>query len=142
MAEATIKDLSYSNVGNANIVVGSTVILDLTNSTEQVLAYKLPTGTSQQPLGVVVDDTKLDSAGAVVKGAGQTVRSWGKATCIAVGAIAIGDHVQISGTAGRVATVAQAGAGAQPVPVVGIAHSIATNAGDPVEVFLTIGSTW
>jgi hypothetical protein len=142
VGEATIHDLTFLNVGNANLLPGAVVVLDTANSTGGP-SVALPGGALAQPVGVVVEKTKLNPVDAtVMAGQGIGIRTWGIAFCIAAGVIAIGDMVSVANTTGQVQTQARAGAGVQPVPVVGRAYTAASGATQGVMVMLMIGSTY
>ena len=139
-------DWTGDNVGGANILAGSVVILDTANSVAPKTAVKLPTAASVDPIGVAMENTKLDNTGAVVVGTGQQVRTFGIAWCnvAAAATVNVRDRVAIGDTSGNVVTVAQTAAGSQPKPIVGVALSScsAAAAGTQILVLLQIGQTW
>jgi hypothetical protein len=142
VGEATIKDITWLNVANANLQPGQVVVLDVANSGGGP-SVMLPAGALAQPVGVVVEKTKPSSIDlTVMPGQGMAVRTWGIAFCIASAAIALGDMVSVANAAGQVQTQARAGAGVQPVPVVGRALSAASGVGVGVMVLLMIGATY
>jgi hypothetical protein len=142
VGEATIHDITFLNVGNANLLPGAVVVLDVANSTGGP-SVALPSGALAQPIGVVVEKTKLNPVDAtVMAGQGIGIRTWGIAFCLTSGVVAIGDMVSIANTTGQVQTQARAGAGVQPVPIVGRALTASGGAGASVMVLLMIGSTY
>lgn len=142
VGEATIHDITWLNVGNANLLPGQTVVLDIANSGGGP-SVMLPTGALQLPVGIVVEKTKLSSVDqSILAGQGMAVRTWGIAWGIAASAIAIGDMVSIANTSGQVQTQAKAGAGAQPLPIVGRALTAASGVGVGVMILLNIGGMY
>jgi hypothetical protein len=143
--EATVLEMAFDNVGNANFTPNSTVAVDATNSGNITTAAKLPTAaTNQQLLGVAMDRSKLDPSGNPVAGSGVNVRLLGSAKVIsgseASGVIAAGAFVGSSAVQGSVRALTKASAGAQPQPALGIALSSAAAQGDKVFVLLTPGA--
>jgi hypothetical protein len=103
----------------------------------------LPAAALNRPIGVIVDKTKLSPVDSSVEpGQGIGVRMYGWAFCLTSGAVAIGDMVSIANTSGQVQTQARAGAGVQPVPIVGMALTASSGAGQSVQVALMIGATY
>jgi hypothetical protein len=142
VGEFTIKDPTFLNVANTAFTPGQVVILDIANSTNGP-SVALPGAALVEPIGVIVDKTKLSPIDSSVEpNQGIGVRQIGWAWCIASGAVAIGDHVSVANTSGQVQTQARAGAGVQPVPIVGRAYTAASSAGQGVLVNLTIGATY
>jgi hypothetical protein len=142
VGEATIKDLTWLNVANANLQPGQVVVLDVANSGGGP-SVMLPGGALAQPIGVVVEKTKASSVDqTIMAGQGMGVRTWGIAFGVAAAAIAIGDMVSIANVAGQVQTQARAGAGVQPVPIVGRALTAASGTGVGVMILLMIGGTY
>lgn len=142
VGEKTIADITWLNVGLANLQPGQVVCLDIANSTNGP-SVMLPTGALTEPVGVVVDKTKLSAIDqSIVSGQGIAIRTWGIAFCLAASAISIGDHVSIANTSGQVQTQARAGAGVQPVYIVGRALTAASGVGQGVMTLLMIGMTY
>jgi hypothetical protein len=142
VGEATIKDITFLNVGNANLLPGQVVVMDITNSTGGP-SVKLPAGALAEPIGVIVDKTKLNPTDAtVMAGQGIGVRMWGIAFCLTAGVIAIDDYVSIANTSGQVQTQAKATAGATPKAIVGRALTASSGAGQSVMVALMIGGQY
>ena len=142
MADVRIQDVSYENAALVNVPAGTVLVQDLVNTTTVRNCATSPAAALAVPLGIAMEPSQLDSAGAVRANAGWTVRIWGRTTAVAAGAIAIGDHVSIANVAGQVQTQVRALAGAQPAAIVGIAQTATTAAGQGVEIDLTRGATW
>jgi hypothetical protein len=142
IGELTWKDVTFLNVAAVNLQPGNVVILDVANSGGGP-AVTLPGAALAEPLGVCVEKTKLSALDqSVVAGQGMDVRIWGIAYTVSAGAIAIGDHLSVANTQGQVQTQARAGAGTQPVPIVGRALTAASGAGQGVMTLLMIGATY
>jgi hypothetical protein len=90
-------------------------------------------------IGICQEDCEVAKVltGAAILG----VRVLGISRVLAGAAIARDARVGVDATC-RAVTVARAAAGAQPAPVIGIALTAATAAGDTIDVLLTPGATW
>ncbi|MDP9266477.1 MAG: DUF2190 family protein [Chloroflexota bacterium] len=95
---------------------------------------KLPAAAAADPLGVALADATASKA--------VTLQQGGIAECIASAAIAAGDYVEVANTLGQVRSKTKAGAGAQPTPIVGRAHSAAAAVNDIVFVQLMPGAMY
>ncbi len=139
--ETTLMDVTFDNVAAVNVQPYQVVVVDAANSSNIITAAKLPAATAGLvPLGVAYDKAKLDPTGTPVAGSGINVRLNGIARVAASAAVTAGAFVGTSGaTAGQVASVTKAGAGAQPASVLGMALTSAANAGDRILVLLTPG---
>ncbi len=90
-------------------------------------------GANVQCIGIIQETI---AAADVTNGLVASVRIEGVSTCIAASAIAVGDRVRVSATAGRLETVAATTAKQYQV---GIAQTAAAANGDWFEVVLTPG---
>lgn len=140
--ELTIKDFTADNVANNNFQPNTVLVLDTANSVNGVVAATVPSASGVRPLGVCIDKAHLDPSGSPSKGEGIALRQYGFAFCKATSSITVGDMVMIGDTAGGVATASHTGGGSVPVPLVGMALSGTTTAGNTVLVQLMIGSTY
>jgi hypothetical protein len=134
-------DVTWDNVANANVQPFQVMSVDASNSSTQITAALIaPASGTPVPIGVAYDQAKLDMSGNPVTGSGVSIRYLGIARVVADGAVTAGAFVKPSTTtAGRVTPATKAIAGAQPLPVVGIALKAAQNAGDQILVLLTPG---
>ncbi len=137
--EVSVLDMAFDNVAQVAFLPNQVAVLDTVNSGPRTTAATLPSGAGVAPLGVVYDKAKTTQAGAVVPGSGVNVRLEGVGRVFAASAINPGDRVGIANAAGQVQTQAQAAAGAQPKPILGIAFRAAQAAGDAIDVLLTPG---
>jgi hypothetical protein len=129
-----ILDKGFITTGSTAYALGECVVQGSTNTScaRATTANSTILGVCQENLDVV----KVNTGKAAV-----SIRILGISRCLAGGAIARGARVA-NDTNARVVTKAQTAGGTAPTPVVGIALSPASQAGDFIDVLLTPGGTF